>query len=55
MTWAQRLLGSARVSRAGFGVLPNASAPIFPVHANQGWRQAAASYRLAACAPKNPQ
>jgi hypothetical protein len=90
MTWAQQLLGSARVSRVGesvplsrtlripfrrgaritekpsllllgsagrqpaaFGSLANASAHIFPIHTNQGWRQAAANYRLAACAPQH--
>ncbi|PYL98679.1 MAG: hypothetical protein DMF19_13855 [Verrucomicrobia bacterium] len=47
--------GSAGCQPAAFGRLPSASAPIFPVHANQVWRQAAANYRLAACAPQNPQ
>ncbi len=47
--------GSAGCQPATFGSLPNASARILPVHANQGWRQAAANYRLAACAPQNPQ
>ncbi len=48
------VLGSAGCEPAAFGSLPNASA-IFPVHANQSWRQAAANYRLAACAPQRPQ
>jgi len=47
--------GSAGCQPAAIGSLPSASAPIFPVHANQGWRQAAANYRLAACASQNPQ
>jgi hypothetical protein len=41
------LLGSAGCQPAAFGS--------FPVHTNQGWRQAAANYRLAACAPQHPQ
>jgi len=52
---ALRFPGSAGWQPAALGSLPNASAPIFPVHANQGWREAAANYRLAACAPQNPQ
>jgi hypothetical protein len=92
MTWAQQLLGSARVSRIGknvpvsrtvrtpfrrgaritkkpsllvlgsagrqpaaFGSFANASAHIFPLHTNQGWQQAVANYRLAACAPQHPR
>jgi hypothetical protein len=49
------LLGSAGCQPAAFGSLPNASTHIFPIHTNQGWRQAAANYRLAACAPQHPQ
>jgi len=47
--------GSTGCQPAAFGSLPNASAPIVPVHANQGWRQLAANNRLAACAPQRPQ
>jgi hypothetical protein len=47
--------GSAGCQPAAFGSLPNTAAPIFPVHANNGWRQVAANYRLAACAPQSPQ
>ena len=49
------LLGSAGCQPAAFGSLPNASAHSFPIHTNQGWRQAAANYRLAACAPRHPR
>jgi hypothetical protein len=49
------LLGSAGCQPAAFGSLPNASAHSFPIHTNQGWRQAAANYRLAACAPQHPR
>jgi hypothetical protein len=48
-------LGSAGCQPAAFGSLPNASTHIFPIHTNQDWRKAAANYRLAACAPQNPQ
>ena len=49
------LLGSAGCQPAAFGSLPNASAHSFAIHTNQGWRQAAANYRLAACAPQHPR
>jgi hypothetical protein len=47
--------GSAGCQPAAFGRFPNPSAHISPVHASQGWRQAAANYRLAACAPQHSQ
>jgi hypothetical protein len=49
---AMMFFGAAGCQLAAFGSLPNA--PVFHpgVNINPCWRQAAANYRLAACAPQ---
>jgi hypothetical protein len=45
-------LGSAGCQAAAFGSLPNAFRRNSDKRINKCWRQAAANYRLAACAPQ---